>query len=153
MSLAETSLVISSEIATGPTGRYFVLSPCVSICDIKAVIAGHSHSAAISRALVARATTGVQLEARHIALGLGIGGLRGGPGMPAYWDILEDLARMPLYGMEINTMPTFCWHLVRLWISFLGAILLRPYFPGHGLWQRLPSESISARAWSLSGSF
>ena len=46
MSLAETSLAISSEIATGPTGRYFVLSPCVSICDIKAVIAVHSHSVA-----------------------------------------------------------------------------------------------------------
>ena len=42
MSLAETSLAISSEIATGPTGRYFVLSPCVSICDIKTVINGHS---------------------------------------------------------------------------------------------------------------
>jgi hypothetical protein len=93
MSLAETSLAISSENTTGPTGRYFVLSPCVSISDIKAVIAGHSHSAAISRALVAKATTAVQLEARHIALALGIGGLRGGPGTTAYWDILENLAR------------------------------------------------------------
>src|SRR6476660_8201889 len=48
MSLDEISLV-SCENATRPKGAYFILSPCVSMRDIKAVIAGHSHSAAISR--------------------------------------------------------------------------------------------------------
>ena len=58
MSLREI-LVVSSENATQTKGAYFILSPCVSIRDIKTVIAGHSHSAAISRALV-KASAGVQ---------------------------------------------------------------------------------------------
>ena len=72
--------VVSSENATQTKGRYFILSPCASIVDIKVVIAGHSHSAAISRALIAKASGGVQRQAREIALQQGIGGLRGGPG-------------------------------------------------------------------------
>ena len=92
MSLCEMS-VVSSENATQTKGAYFILSPCVSIVDIKAVIAGHSHSAAISRALVAKASAGVQRQARDIALQQGIGGLRGGPGKPGYWDMLRDLAQ------------------------------------------------------------
>ena len=91
MSLDEISLV-SCENATRPKGAYFILSPCVSMRDIKAVIAGHSHSAAISRALV-NASTGVQRQARDIALQHGIGGLRGGPGKPGYWDNLRELAQ------------------------------------------------------------
>jgi hypothetical protein len=85
--------VVSSEDATQTKGTYFILSPCASIVDIKAVIAGHSHSAAISRALVAKASAGVQRQAREIALQQGIGGLRGGPGMPGYWDTLRGLAQ------------------------------------------------------------
>ena len=92
MSLCEMS-VVSSENATQTKGTYFILSPCVSIVDIKAVIAGHSHSAAISRALVAKASAGVQRQARDSALQQGIGGLRGGPGTPGYWDMLRDLAQ------------------------------------------------------------
>ena len=91
MSSREIS-VVSSENATQSKGAYFILSPCVSIRDIKAVIAGHSHSAAISRALV-KASAGVQRQARDIALQQGIGGLRGGPGRPGYWDMLRDLAQ------------------------------------------------------------
>jgi hypothetical protein len=91
MSLDEIFLV-SCENATRPKGAYFILSPCVSMRDIKAVIAGHSHSAAISRALV-NASTGVQRQARDIALQQGIGGLRGGPGKPGYWDNLRELAQ------------------------------------------------------------
>jgi hypothetical protein len=90
MSLAEISLAISS-IET--KGACFILSPCVSMGDIKAVIAGNSHSAAISRALVAKGTGGVQPQAREIAFQQGIGGLRGGGRTPGYWDILADLAR------------------------------------------------------------
>jgi hypothetical protein len=91
MSLDEISLV-SCEKATRPKGTYFILSPCVSIPDIKSVIAGHSHSAAISRALV-RTSTEVQRQARDIALQQGIGGLRGGPAMPGYWQMLRHLAQ------------------------------------------------------------
>jgi hypothetical protein len=91
MSLDEISL-LSCEHATRPKGTYFILSPCVSMLDIKAVIAGHSHSAAISRALV-RASTEVQRQARDVALQQGIGGLRGGPGKPGYWDALRELAQ------------------------------------------------------------
>ena len=72
-------------------GRYFILSPCGSMLDITTVIAGHSHSAAISRALVTTATDG-QRQARDIALQQGIGGLRGGPGTPGYWNV-RDLAQ------------------------------------------------------------
>ena len=84
--------LVSCENATRPKGAFFILSPCVSVRDIKVVIAGHSHSAAISRALV-NASTGVQRQARDIALQHGIGGLRGGPGKPDYWDNLRELAQ------------------------------------------------------------
>jgi hypothetical protein len=92
MSLAEVSVAISSETGGVKEGAYFLLSPCGSLDEIKVVVAGHSHSAAISRALVSKATD-AQREAAEIALKRGIGGLRGGPGRPAYWDILVDLAR------------------------------------------------------------
>src|SRR5262245_60731773 len=91
MSLGEISLV-SCENATRPKGGYFILSPCVSMRDLKAVIAGHSHSAAISRALV-RTSTEVQRQAHDIALQQGIGGLRGGPATPGYWQTLRHLAQ------------------------------------------------------------
>jgi hypothetical protein len=91
MSLDEMSLV-SWEKAPQTKGAYFILSPCVSMIDIKTVIAGHSHSAAISRALVS-ASTEFQRQARDIALAQGMGGLRGGPARPGYWDMLRDLAQ------------------------------------------------------------
>jgi len=90
MSLDEISLVSCEKATT--KGTYFILSPCVSMIDIKTVIAGHSHSAAISRALV-KASTEVQRQARNIALAQGMGGLRGGPARPGYWDMLRDLAQ------------------------------------------------------------
>jgi hypothetical protein len=91
MSLDEISLV-SCENVTRPKGAYYILSPCISIPDVKVIIAGHSHSAAISRALV-KANTGVERKAREIALQQRIGGLRGGPGTPGYWGMLRGLAQ------------------------------------------------------------
>jgi hypothetical protein len=91
MSADEISL-FSCENAPRPKGTYFILSPCDSMLEITTVIAGHSHSAAISRALVTTATEG-QRQARDIALQQGIGGLRGGPGTPGYWNMLRALAQ------------------------------------------------------------
>jgi hypothetical protein len=91
MSLDEIPL-LSCDDPTRPKGAYFILSPCVSMLNVRAIVAGHSHSAAISRALV-KAATDVQRQARDIALQQGIGGLRGGPGTPGYWHTLRELGQ------------------------------------------------------------
>jgi len=91
MDVQLTRISVSSDVALEAGGKYFILTPCAALEDVKTVIGGHSHAAFIARALVRHFPNNPEIDSRNIALEFGFGGLRGGPVTQEYEDILVQL--------------------------------------------------------------
>jgi hypothetical protein len=91
MDSLSTDIAVSSDVAAERGGRIFILTPCISIDDVKTIIAGHSHSGYVSRALVRSFPDNPEFQVVGLAKELGFGGLRGGAVTAEYLKTLSEL--------------------------------------------------------------
>lgn len=93
MSGADPEIELSLNLHPEKKGVPFLLTPCDHLSDVRTIVCGHSHMAALATALTFRETKDTEVPAVDLARQLGMAALTGWDHGEPYLDALRSLVR------------------------------------------------------------